>query len=95
MRRLSFSWIIVMVALILVIFVIAAKPAMTGYSIMSQYITNAKTNAHSVPIYMYTLIALIILLVFSAFVVVGINFHAKKTRLNEEDSIKELIKNIK
>lgn len=94
MRRLSFSWIIVMVALIFVIFVIAAKPGITGYSIFSKGSPDSQAG-YNIPVYLYTFAVLIVLLIFAALVMISMNFHMGRTRLNEEDSIKELIKNIK
>lgn len=94
MRRLSFSWIMVMVALIFAIFVIAAKPGITGYSIFGKGSPDSQAG-YDIPVYLYTFAALIVLLIFAALVIIGMNFRMSRTRLKEEESIRELLKGIK
>lgn len=89
MRSYSFSWVIIMLVFMLSITFLAASPTITGHSVIDP------AKSFDVPVYVSTFIVLVIIFLFVLVIIAGMSFHAKRKRIKEEESFRELIKNLK
>ncbi|HLC98694.1 MAG TPA: hypothetical protein VJC00_01680 [Candidatus Nanoarchaeia archaeon] len=89
MRRYTFTWVMIMLVLIFSLVFMMARPGITGYSVLDQ------SKSYRIPVYMTTFIVLLIIIIILVFVLLAMNVHSGRSRIKEEESIRELLKNIK